>query len=98
MAPTKLEAEDHSRDAAFNKAMHGKSAEEKVGFMAMLSKDNAAQAAAVDEYFRFWDGKGAGQETEKDKKVCACPKPDSEPDNNPNLQERIESYATLTRQ
>lgn len=79
MAPSKLETENHSRDAAFNKVMHGKSAEEKAGFMAMLSKDKEAQGAAVDEYFRFWDGKGAGQETEKDKKVCTCPKTVSEP-------------------
>ncbi|RPA97868.1 hypothetical protein L873DRAFT_1689887 [Choiromyces venosus 120613-1] len=68
MAPSKLEAEDHSRDAAFNKAMHGKSAQEKAGFLAMLAKDKEAQGAAVDEYFKFWDGKGAGQETDKDMK------------------------------
>lgn len=69
MAPAKLETEDHSRDAAFNRAMHGKSAQEKAGFLAMLAKDKEAQGAAVDEYFKFWDGKGAGQETEKDMKV-----------------------------
>lgn len=69
MAPAKLEAEDHSRDAAFNRVMHGKSAQEKAGFLAMLAKDKEAQGAAVDEYFKFWDGKGAGQETEKDMKV-----------------------------
>lgn len=70
MGPAKLESEDRSRDAAFNKAMHGKSSEERTAFMAMMKKDKAAQSAAVDEYFKFWDGKGAGQETEQDMKVC----------------------------
>ncbi|KAI9786240.1 MAG: Delta(24)-sterol C-methyltransferase [Geoglossum umbratile] len=64
-ATTELEAEDHSRDAAFNQAMHGKSATEKAGFLAMLSKDDAAQKAAVDEYFKHWDNKGADVETDK---------------------------------
>jgi len=70
MATTKvqLEAEDHSRDAAFKKAMHGKSAEERTSFLAMLKKDKTAQAAALDEYFKFWDGKEAGVETEDDMK------------------------------
>lgn len=66
---SKLEGEDRVRDAAFNKAMHGKSSTEKTAFMAMLQKDKAAQSAAVDEYFKFWDGKGAGKETEVDMAV-----------------------------
>lgn len=70
MATTKLEGEDRVRDAAFNKAMHGKSSTEKTAFMAMLQKDKSAQSAAVDEYFKFWDGKGAGKETEADMAVC----------------------------
>lgn len=36
--------------------------------MAMLKKDKAAQSAAVDAYFKFWDGKSAGQETKDDMK------------------------------
>ncbi|KAH0543699.1 Delta(24)-sterol C-methyltransferase [Glutinoglossum americanum] len=67
MAPSRLENEDHSRDAAFNKAMHGKSAAEKAGFLAMLSKDTSAQKAAVDEYFKHWDNKGADVETDNDR-------------------------------
>ena len=63
MAPIALEDEDHARDAAFNKIMHGKSAEEKAGFRAMLKKDPAAQKAAIDEYFKHWDNKLAGVET-----------------------------------
>ena len=66
-----LEAEDHARDFAFKQAMHGKTAENKVAFLAMIRKDKQAQAAAVDSYFRFWDRKGSGQETEQDKKVCS---------------------------
>lgn len=63
MAPIALENEDHVRDAAFNKIMHGKSADEKAGFRAMLKKNPAAQKAAVDEYFKHWDNKLAGVET-----------------------------------
>jgi sterol 24-C-methyltransferase len=73
MSPAKLETQDRSRDAAFSKVLHGKSSEEKTAFMAMMKKDKAAQSAAVDEYFKFWDGKGAGQETEKDMKVVFSP-------------------------
>ncbi|MCJ1334946.1 Delta(24)-sterol C-methyltransferase [Bachmanniomyces sp. S44760] len=63
MAPMMLESEDHTRDAAFNKAMHGQSAEERAGFMAMMKKDPVAQKAAVDEYFKHWDNKSASDET-----------------------------------
>lgn len=64
MAPIALENEDHARDAAFNSAMHGKSAHGRQGLMAMMSKrDGAAQKAAVDEYFKHWDNKAAKDET-----------------------------------
>ncbi|EKD14364.1 uncharacterized protein L3040_008279 [Drepanopeziza brunnea f. sp. 'multigermtubi'] len=63
MAPSKLETEDHSRDAAFNKAMHKDSSAAKGGFSAMLKKDKKAQQAAVDEYFKHWDNKSAKDET-----------------------------------
>lgn len=63
MAPIALETEDHARDAAFNKAMHGGSSQERAGLMAMLKKDAKAQKAAVDEYFKHWDNKGAKEET-----------------------------------
>lgn len=64
-----LEAENHARDAAFNKALHGKSAEAQGGLMAMRRKDHAAQKAAVDEYFKHWDNKAAVNETEEDRKA-----------------------------
>jgi sterol 24-C-methyltransferase len=70
MSPIALEREDHTRDAEFNKAMHGKSAGTRGGMSAMLQKDKAAQQAAVDEYFKHWDGKGAAEETEETRKVC----------------------------
>lgn len=63
MAPTALEREDHTRDAAFHKAMHGKTGEGRGGFMAMISKDPVSQKAAVDEYFKHWDNKDAKTET-----------------------------------
>ena len=65
MAPSKLEQEDHARDAAFNKALHGKSSNAQGGFAAMRGKDAAAQKAAVDEYFKHWDNKAAEDETDE---------------------------------
>lgn len=67
MAPTRLETEDHSRDAAFNKAMHKESSGAKGGFSAMMKKDKDAQKAAVDEYFKHWDNKAAKDETAADR-------------------------------
>jgi sterol 24-C-methyltransferase len=69
MSPIALEQENHTRDADFNKAMHGKSAEARGGMRAMLQKDRAAQQAAVDEYFKHWDNKAAETETEETRKV-----------------------------
>ena len=69
MSPVALEKEDHSRDADFNKAMHGKSSQARGGMSALLGKDRAAQQAAVDEYFKHWDNKAAGDETEETRKV-----------------------------
>lgn len=69
MAPIALEREDHVRDSAFNKAMHGKSAKERAGMLAMLKKDKLAQQAAVEEYFKHWDDKAAGEETEEIRKA-----------------------------
>lgn len=69
MAPTALEREDHSRDAAFNKAMHKESSKAEGGFNAMLKKDKAAHEAAVKEYFKHWDNKAAKDETAADREV-----------------------------
>jgi hypothetical protein len=72
MAPTAvstLEQEDHARDAAFNKILHGTSAEKRGGMMAMLGKDAGSQKAAVDEYFKHWDNKAADVETEEVRKA-----------------------------
>ena len=63
MTPQALETEDHSRDAAFNRAMHGKSANERAGMFAMMKKDSTAHKAALDEYFKHWDNKSADDET-----------------------------------
>lgn len=64
MAPhATLEQEDHERDAAFNKVMHGKSAKERGGLMSMINKDHTAHNAAVDEYFKHWDNKASTDES-----------------------------------
>ena len=70
MAPSKLEQEDHTRDAAFNKAMHQDSSNAQGGFRAMMKKDKVAQKAAVDEYFKHWDNKAAEDETPEIREVC----------------------------
>ena len=103
MAPISLETEDHSRDAAFNKAMHGRSAEERAGFRAMLRKDPNAQKAAVDEYFKHWDNKSAGTETQETREVSlfavvACCAMGCKMLSQCLLQARKAEYATLTRQ
>ena len=69
MAPSQLEQEDHARDAAFNKALLGKSSKAQGGFAAMRGKDAAAQKAAVDEYFKHWDNKAAEDETPETRAV-----------------------------
>lgn len=71
MAPKniQLEKQDRERDAAFNKAMHGNSAQAKGGIRAMFSKGSDAKKAAVDEYFKHWDNKTAKEETEETRAV-----------------------------
>ncbi|KIX07210.1 uncharacterized protein Z518_01863 [Rhinocladiella mackenziei CBS 650.93] len=64
-----LEVEDHARDAAFNKALHGQSSEARGGLMAMRNKNKDAQKAAVDEYFKHWDNQSAATETEEIRKA-----------------------------
>lgn len=78
MAPSKLEQEDHSRDAAFNKAMHKDSSNAEGGFRAMMKKDKSAQKAAVEEYFKHWDNKAAKDETDADREVFS-PIPNQRP-------------------
>ena len=77
MAPIALETEDHARDMAFAKIMHGKSAEQQAGIRSMLKKDPAAQKAAIDEYFKHWDNKAASTETEDIRDVRARLSPPS---------------------
>lgn len=66
---TSLEREDHARDAAFNKALHGQSAQARGGIAAMFSKGHDAKKAAVDEYFKHWDNKPAENETAEERAV-----------------------------
>lgn len=66
-----LEKENHQRDADFNKALHGTSAQATGGVAAMFSKDREAKKLAVDEYFKHFDNKTGAAETEEDRKVRA---------------------------
>ena len=76
MAPIALEPENHTRDAEFNKALHGKSANSKGGFAAMLSKDRTAHKAAIDDYWKHWDNKDAATETEETREVGSSSRTD----------------------
>lgn len=67
--PIALEKEDHERDAAFASAMHGSSAQDQGGIRAMMGKNTDAQKAAVADYFKHWDDKSAGEETEETRKA-----------------------------
>lgn len=69
MASIRLEAEDHKRDADFNRVLHGKSSEARGGLTAMRNKDSKAQKAALDEYFKHWDNKDAETETDETREV-----------------------------
>ena len=64
-----LEREDHERDAAFSKALHGDTTGKEGGLFSMLGKDAKAQKAAVDGYYEHWDGKATAEETESVKEV-----------------------------
>lgn len=55
MAPIALETEDHTRDANFNKAMHGQTSQGNNSLMAMLSKDKQASSVSVENYFKHWN-------------------------------------------
>ena len=69
--PIQLEKEDKERDAAFNKAMHGKTAAQANGVATILFKDPEAKQAAIDAYFKHFDNKKAENETAADRKVCS---------------------------
>lgn len=92
MAPIALENEDHSRDAAFKQALHGKQVKAE-GFQSMMSKDHAAHKEATEEYFKHWDNKSHETETAEIREVSHCPltKPDfEEPINRrPGTEKRI---------
>lgn len=64
-----LEKQDRERDAAFNKALHGNSAQAQGGIRAMFSKGSQAKNAAVDEYFKHWEQKAAKDETAETRAV-----------------------------
>jgi hypothetical protein len=69
MSTSLIMGENHERDAAFSQALHGRSAEQKSAFMAMLSKDSGAQQVAASAYFHHSDNKDANIETKEDIEV-----------------------------
>ncbi|KAL9053865.1 MAG: hypothetical protein Q9162_004512 [Coniocarpon cinnabarinum] len=63
MAPHALEPEDRQRDADFNKAYHGTTAQKGSGWRSMFGKSGEAYQLASDDYWRHWDEKAAADET-----------------------------------
>jgi sterol 24-C-methyltransferase len=63
-----LEKEDKQRDAAFSKVLHG-NINQRGGLASMFGKDSASKKEALDEYFKHWDNKAAGVETEETRKA-----------------------------
>lgn len=89
MAPIALETEDHSRDAAFNTVMHGKSLNSKGGLASILNKDRGAHKAASDEYWKHWDNKIAETETPEIRAVSfGAPTPSPTSSNNSGRHEK----------
>lgn len=99
MAPHALESEDHSRDAAFNKTLHGKSAQADGGLRAIFGGQKGAdsQKAAIDEYFKHWDNKDAKDETPEIREVSYKTRLIGQFLLTHMFQARKAEYATLTR-
>jgi hypothetical protein len=104
MTPAKLEAEDHQRDAAFNKTLHGKSASARGGLSALRNKDAMAHRAAFEEYFKHFENKAAADETEEIREVSSstttfCPLSDliiiAEPPSRICYLDKTVSFTTL---
>jgi sterol 24-C-methyltransferase len=55
MAPGALLPDDDRRDADFQKAMHGKSANSRHAFLSMLNKDHQAHRIITEEYVERWE-------------------------------------------
>lgn len=69
MSSTTLEPQNKQRDADFNKAYHGSSANARGGLLSMIGKNVNAHAAAADDYWKHWDNKAAGDETDEIRKA-----------------------------
>ncbi|KAH6895922.1 S-adenosyl-L-methionine-dependent methyltransferase [Thelonectria olida] len=64
MTTGELISYDEAQNSAFDKVLHRQSKDSQGGMRAMMNKDNAAHAAAVNEYFQYWDDKKAEDEVE----------------------------------
>ncbi|KAH7014244.1 S-adenosyl-L-methionine-dependent methyltransferase [Microdochium trichocladiopsis] len=60
---------EQARNSAFDHALHGTSGSGQGGLKAMMSKDNSARKAAMDQYFQHWDDKKAEDETAEVRKA-----------------------------
>ncbi|KAF7904946.1 uncharacterized protein EAF01_005468 [Botrytis porri] len=66
-APTILEPQDPTRDAAFKQALHGQTGQTDRSFLNPIYKDKHTLKLAVNEYCKHWDNKVAEDETALDR-------------------------------
>ncbi|QPG74814.1 Delta(24)-sterol C-methyltransferase [Brettanomyces nanus] len=57
MSSVKLAPKEFKKDKDFAHALHGKTATESTGLGALAHKNKEAEQAALDGYFKHWDGK-----------------------------------------
>jgi sterol 24-C-methyltransferase len=65
MAPGALLPDETTRDVAFSKVMHGKSATDQNSYVSMLRKDHESHRLITDEYLRRWEEDQKGENTEE---------------------------------
>ncbi|KFA47962.1 hypothetical protein S40293_09061 [Stachybotrys chartarum IBT 40293] len=68
MASTGVISYDEAKQHAFDSVLHRNSKANTGGLRAMVNKNSAANAAASQDYFQYWDDKKAEDETEKTRK------------------------------
>ncbi|KAI9154944.1 sterol 24-C-methyltransferase [Paramyrothecium foliicola] len=64
MTSQELISHEEAKRHAFDTVLHRNSSKTEGGIRAMASKNSAANSAAANEYFQFWDNKKAEAETE----------------------------------
>ena len=65
MTSQELISHEEAKRHAFDTVLHRNSSKTDGGIRAMASKNSAANNAAANDYFQYWDNKKAEEETEE---------------------------------